>query len=94
MTSKKGSTKKQIPHRGYIGFLQVKDAREAKAWVKKKYDVPTGSVILATRVPVKSCGKNPLPYPYIYEIEVFGKPIWDSEARKRLKTRINQRLRR
>jgi len=24
----------------------------------------------------------------------FGKPIWDSEALKRLKTRINQRLRR
>jgi hypothetical protein len=71
MTSKKGSTKKQIPHRGYIGFLQVKDAREAKAWVKKKYDVPPGSVILATRVPVKSCGKNPLPYPYLYEIEVY-----------------------
>jgi len=20
---------------------------------------------------VKSCGKNPLPYPYIYEIEVY-----------------------
>jgi hypothetical protein len=70
MATKKGSTKKQVPRDGYIN-VWAKDARKAKALVKKRYDLPPGAEILATRVQVKNAGPRPLPYPYIYEIEVY-----------------------
>ena len=68
--------KRKLPKDGWIGFIEVKDAKEARKKIKETYDIPKGStVILSRRIPQKQVvGKRPIKYPYVYEAEVYIPP--------------------